>query len=378
MQTSYSSHLTAGVEGMPIGRRMSRSYSLPDLAQVQTITIADGSPAAAEAWTIDIVDDFTAQAYQVAFSSGASLALTLDAMVAAFQAHPKVNDLLSITEDGATVATLTANHKQRSYTVTVTPGGSATAAVAETTAFGGAKIPFGRAVVRGSGTGEFALPGASTVANDVLGLLFRTDANHSQSRADSEDPDAIDGASRGKMYSIMEQGRCLVLPEEAVSPGDAVYLRRALTSGAGTLGGFRASPAGSAQVATVTPTAAELDFLIMIEYTPPSGTKQSVPLLSANPDGSASQTEICDAWRTAAATAQADGLLAGFTFGGTSTLTVTGPAGESFLVADVGEGVSAVADTTPADVDAIDVSALFEWETAGSSTQLARLKVKMA
>lgn len=379
MQTSYPQHMLAGIEGMALGRRMSRSLTLPMLPEIQTIVVADGSPAAAEAFSITVTDRKTGQAQTVTGVSGATIALTLDAMVAAILGNATLSTQLSVSEDGTDTITVTARHTSQTYTISVTMGGSATAVVTRTQNGGGTGLPLGVGVVRGSADGEFAELSATSTANDVVGLLFRTDFNHQQSRALSEDPDAIDRVERGRTYSIMEQGRMYAQPEDTVVPGGPVFLRRALTSGAGRVGRFRGTPAGSAQVATVTPTAAELDFAILIEWTPPGSTdKQSVPLLSANPDGTASQTEICDAFRVAAATAQADGLLAGFAFTGTSTLIITGPAGESFRVSDIGEGVAAVADTTPADVDAIDVSHLFEWESTGSSSALAKLKVKLA
>lgn len=355
-----------------MGRRESAHAHLPVLQQIQTVTIADASPAASEAWTMTFTDDQTQQSESLAFTSGASLAATLDAMVAAVQASGQINNWFSVTEDGATVATFTARASNRSYTITCTPGGSATAAVAETQAEGGSGLEFGIMVANATNDGEMRAMGAGDDLLDCLGILVRTDANHYHS-LDNDTVDAVDACDRGKEYELVQRGRVWVEVEEAVTKASPVHVRLA---GTGTAGAFRGSESSSAgaELVTVTPTAAELDFQILIRdlY-----NGEEIPLLSANPDGSATATEICDAWRTAAATAQADGVLAGYTFGGTATLTITGPVGREFEVADVGEGVSAVAYTTAADVETLDLRSVARFETSASAGGLALLRINL-
>lgn len=373
MQVSYNVNLAKAIKGQPHGApRMTVPMTLPYLPQIQTITISDGTPAAGEAWTITAVDDASEQSYSFSFDSGASLAVTLDNLVAGLATSGKMNDLFTATEDGATVATLTARHENRSYTLTVTPGGSAAAVVAETQAAGGAGLELGLMVAQATtGDAHMRAVAQGDAVSDLRGILFRTDGNHFHSLETGELPTSVDLSERGRTYSILERGRVWVEVEEAVTPASTPFVRLA---GTGDIGGFRASEDGGQQVATVTPTAAELDFLIQIHDL---RTGERVSLLSANPDGTATATEICDAWRTAAATAQADGALTGYTFGGTATLTITGPAGRAFEVLDVGEGVSAVADTTPADVDALDVSSVCRFETSAGAGELALLRIDL-
>ena len=375
MLTQYNATHSKAIAGQPVGDwRESRPMALPWLPQITTVTTANG--AVTDDWVITIVDDETGQTYSVT-AAGSGTEATLDAnMEAAFAAHAKLPSLftLGVTSVSDVVATFTAKHANRTYTFSAT-GGTGANTIANSQEAGGSGIEFGLMVAQGTGDKEYRALTSTDTLEDLVGILFRTDGNHFHS-LENDTTSAVDASQRGKTMAIMEKGRVWVTAQDAVAPGEPVFVRRAQTSSAGQVGGFLSAPAGGAQVATVTPTAAELDFMILIEYTPPGGTPQAVPLLSANPDGSATATEIADAWRTAAATAQADGVLAGFTFGGTSTLTITGPAGESFRVSDVGEGVSAVADTTPADVDALYVP-FCRWESTASAGQLAELRINL-
>lgn len=245
MQTSYKMHPDIAQAGQPYGPRMSNPLTLPFLAQTDTIVIADASPAAGEDWTLRVTDDETGQQYEQAFQSGASLAVTLDNALAALVANGKINDLFTFTEDGTDTLTPVARHNGRSYTWSApTVGGSATVTVATTQESGGQKLEFGLMMARSSTAGEFRALASGDAAIDLAGILFRTDGNHFRDMSEVPDPADYDGARRGNTMELMEEGRCWVIVEQAVTDITAGVFVRAVATGSETAGAFRTSADG--------------------------------------------------------------------------------------------------------------------------------------
>lgn len=377
MQTTYRVHHQFAVKGQRHGVDFrSIPLQLPWLPQITTVTQAAG--AAADALVITVVDDETQQSYSVSVSGSANEATLLANALAAIRAS-ELNKLFSVSGSGSDgnpySIVYTARHANRSYTISHSGGNGGAFTVTATQAAGGSGLEFGTVVAYG-GAGEFrALQASDTLAN-IAGVLCRTDANHFHS-LESDTPSAVDRCVRGKHYPIDERVWFWAQVEEAVTVGGPLFVRKAQTSSAGTVGALRASAAGGQQVWTVTPTPSENQFLLLVEWTPAGGEKQSVPLDAGEPDGSTTDTEICNGWRTAFAAAQADGLLAGWTAGGTTTFTLTGPAGQSARVSSVGEGVAATAETTPADEDAIYIGSIARVEKAASAGQLALVRMEV-
>lgn len=379
MQTSYVMNKSVAIEGMTVGERRSKPRTLPWLPQITQVRFTAGGLT--DDVVLTVVDDLTQQSYSITTTGSATEATMLDNLIAGVRANGKLNDLFSATEDGVDDLVLTARHANRSYTITCTGGPSATVpVVSDLQDAGGSKVDMGRMVVRGSEDGEFEAIGASAVLADIEGIVFRTDANHLHS-LENDSASAVDQLDRGKVHSVLESGRVWVEVEEAVVPGDPVFCRRALTSGAGNLGGFRASPAGSTQVATITVVADHQNYVVefsidgervSFSYNPSDGTTTTDDAVDGLEDAAA---EILTARGITSVTASAASAAASF--------TLTAEAGRQFdyvTVSSFGEDTEAVAGTVSvaaADVDAIDVSSIAQFETSASAGGLALLKLKM-
>lgn len=380
MQTVYSVNKSIAIEGMTVGARRTKPRTLPWLPQITQVRFTAGNDATDVVLTV--LDDQTQQSYSITTTGSATEATMLDNLIAGVRANGKLNSLFSATEDGVDDLVLTARHANRTYTITCTGGPSAVTApaVSNLQDAGGGKIDIGRMVVRGSEDDEFAAIGASSVVEDIIGMVFRTDGNHFHS-LESDTASAVDQLDRGKVHSIMDQGRIWVEVEEAVAPGDPVYCRRALTSGAGNLGGFRASPAGSTQVATITVVADHQNYVVEFSI---DGERVS---FSYNPtDGTTTTDDVVDGLEDAAAaiiTARGLTSVTASAASAAASFTLTAEAGRQFdyvTVSSFGEDTEAVAGTVSiaaADVDAIDVSSIAEFETSASADGLALLRLKM-
>ena len=380
MQTAYNVNQAIAVEGMPVGERECKPGALPWLPQITQIRIAASEVGDL---VITVVDDLTQQSYDLTVAiSGAVEATSLDEIKAAIEANGKFNDLFSVTEDGVDDALLTARHANRAYTVTTTPPGSMTAVVSTTQSSGGSGLEMGRFVARGSNDGEIAAVDSSTVLADLAGMLFRTEANHFHA-LENELPSDVDTTRRGDHYAILERGRVMVKVEEAVTPASTPYMRRATTSGAGRVGGLRASPAGVATTTwTVVPTvdhghyAFEFGFAgqsYVVEYSPTDVTTAVADAI----DG------LYDALNATLVDAGIDGLIA--TAETATLLTLTVDAGyeldycrNAAFGLDTEAASVVVTETVEEDVDAIDVSSICEFETSAAADGFARLRVKMA
>lgn len=357
-----------------MGKREARPKQLPKLPQIGTLTLTNSSEAGD--LVITIVDDETGQSYSLTVAiSGATEATSLDEMVAAWRANSTFNDLASVAEDGSLVLTYTARHGGRAYTVTVDPPGSMSVTPAITQVAGGTGLEFGRLVARGSTDDTFAAVGATTTVDQIAGALFRTDANHFHS-LENDTPSAVDRCELGWTYPLMLRGRMLVKVEEAVTPDSIPYMRRALTSGAGRLGGFRASPAGSTQAATLTPVQNMLTYGVAYGYLGQDyvATYSPTDATTTVADAVAGLEDALEQNNPTGVTVSA---------GGTTEATITAAAGTQFdYVRNVSwnldtEAASVVVVVAAADVDAIDVSSICEFEDSAAADGFATLRMKM-
>lgn len=388
MQINFAMQPPIGVEGQLWGEdHQSRPYELPQRAQTTTILLADAGPAASEIWTIVATDEDTGQTFTLSWTSGATVALTLAAMTAAASIG-KFRDLFSVTDDATDTGTWVARNKGKVYTFVgsvSTGGGSITPTVTVTAIdYNAAGLPFGRAVVRGSGDREMAEIGATSTVDDIIGVLFRTDMNALHS-LENDSLSATDASERGCMQRVLCRGTFLALVEEAVTPASRVYVRRALTSGAGALGRFRDTAAGSTQVLTLTAVADHQLYSVRVDMMI-AGERRTLSFQYAPTDGTSTTDLAIDGLEPAAAaaiTAQGfTGLVTASAASAAATMTLTAAAGTEFLVPDgptFGEDTAAEAVTfsiAAADVDAIDCSKIFAYESSAAAGELAVVRVK--
>lgn len=376
MQTTYEMHSPIGREGQLWGSdHKSRKYKLPQRAQITELVIADASAAAGEDWTVVAIDEDTGQRFTLEFESGASVADTLAAMTAAASIG-KFRDLFTATDDSTDTATWTAKTKGKTYSFETTTGGGSgtnTPSVTQTAIdYNGAGLPYGRAVVKTSTADEMAEIGASAAVSDICGVLYLTDANAFHS-FENDSLSSSDACERDSMQRALRAGEFLALVEEAVTPSDPVYVRRALTSSAGRLGGFRASPAGGAQVVTATPSATNL-----AAYGFSFGWRGRHYDAYVTGDGTTTVAQACDGLIASL------GSIDGLTISDEAThVEITTAAGEeldymieSVQVGDVPAASVDLAVDTAADVDAIDASEIFEYMSAAAADELAVVKIK--
>lgn len=388
MQIAYAMNPPVGREGQLWGSdHKSRPFILPQRAQTTTMTLADGGPAAGETWTIVATEVDSGQTFALSWTSDTTVALTLAAMTAAASIG-KFRDLFTATDDAASVGTWVAKNKGVTYSFVgsvSTGGGTITPAVTVTAIdYTAAGLPFGRAVVRGTNPGEMAEISATSTARDIIGVLFLTDGNAFHS-FDSDSLTAEDLCDRGSYQRVLHEGRFLALVEEAVTPASRVYVRRALTGGAGALGRFRDTAAGSTQVLTLTAVADHQLYSVRVDMLI-EGERRTLSFNYAPSDGTSTTDLAIDGLEPAAAaaiTAQGfTGLVTASAASAAATMTLTAAAGTEFLVPDgptFGEDTAAEAVTfslAAADVDTIDCSEIFEYETAAGAGELAVVLIK--
>ena len=375
MQTSFTVNPEIAVEGMPQGgARASRPATLPQLPQIATLLVTGGSET--DDLVVVIVDDATQQSYTFTATGSATEATLATNVDTAFAAHPKLSDLFTLDATSATDVDLefTARHSNRAYTITATGGTSSSTAPATTIdqVAGGDGVEFGLLVERGPGDDEFDAPDASTVLADVLGALFRTEANHFHA-LENDTPTDVDAAERGRTYGIMREGNLWVKVEDAVDPSSTPYMRRAATSGAGRPGALRATPAGGQQLLTATPAAVDLDgYGFSFGYL---GQHYAARYFG---DGTTTVAVACDGL------ALSLGTIAGLTItDATTAVTVETAAGTEldYFSEDLSQDDTAAAsvdlvETTAADVDAIDVSSICNFETTAAADGFALLRMK--
>ena len=135
------------------------------------------------------------------------------------------------------------------------------------------------------------------------------------------------GLEADEVGPLCKKGAIWVVVEEAIAKGDRVFYRHT-TAGSEQAGAFRNDADGVAQLMTLTPTAAN-DTVYALEITVRDRSDRELNgspkvktfRFSITSDGTATATEICDAFRTAMqANAAFDALI---TSAGTATLTLT-------------------------------------------------------
>lgn len=388
MQTVYAMNKSVALEGMTVGPNECVPLTLAWLPQITQVRFTAGDETTDV--TLTVVDDASQQSYSITTTGSATEATMLDNLIAGVRANGKLNSLFSATEDGVDDLVLTARHANRSYTITCTGGPSAVTApaVSSLQSAGGSKVDLGRIVVRGSEDGTFDAIGASAVLSDIAGVVFRTDANHFHS-LESDTASAVDQLDRGKVHAVMQRGRMWVEVEEAVTPASRVYVRRALTSGAGNLGGFRDSPAGSTQVATITVVADHQVYTVSFAIALAGDLQPRKYSFSFGPTDGTTTTDVAiDGLEAAAAGCLTDnpelsGIVSASSASASATFTLTAAAGYEFAdvsVVSFNEDTPAVSGTVSlaaADVDTIDISSIAQYETSASANGLALLKLKM-
>ena len=175
--------------------------------------------------------------------------------------------------------------------------------------------------------------------------------------------------------------------EEAVTPASTCYARRALTSSAGRLGGFRASPAGAAQVNTITPVVDHLNYGFTMTVRIGDRNETFIALYNAT-DGTTAVADAIDGLYDAIVeqlgheTSATNGKGVSVTESDTA-LTLTTDAGVEVVLLENAvwnvdtEVASTVAVIGTADVDTIDVSSICEYETSAAQDGYARVYVNM-
>jgi hypothetical protein len=371
MITSHSVHPAAAVAWNPQGEpRRQRTADVPSVAGVWQVRFTAGNETTNVSWSVTDIE--TGQVYIVTSTGSATEATMLDNALAALQASEIGRKLFTITEDGVDDVVFTARHKNRDYDIVATGGPSATApATSELTAPSGPpRLSYGF-MARGSGARECAAIGASTALADLIGVLHRNEA-----RALRQLPD-VDDAVQAVTISLNREYDSLPIPYEsgsAPSAGGSVFLRRALTSGAGTVGWIRGSAAGTGATYTATPAAANL-----LAYGFEFGFRGRHYSAAVEGDGS---TTVAQA--VTALVAQL-GSISGLTItDSTTTVTIACDGAEDLdyirethRSGDSGAATVTIANTVAADIDTIDVSSIVEVVEVLSGLGLALCHVNL-
>lgn len=192
-----------------------------------------------------------------------------------------------------------------------------------------------------------------TTSDDALKLTATSDQLMGivMHRHDS-DPDLAASlvVAADEVSPVLRKGRSWVRCEEAIAIGDPVYVRHVATGGEDA-GEFRNDPDGTAQVATITPTAVnDTDYALSVLVHDPQADRDRLFSFEYTSDGSATATEICDDLRTSMTADTAFAALVLHT--GTATLILTSVRADvEFDVSDIGVGVLTSAATTAAAPD---------------------------
>ncbi len=221
-------------------------------------------------------------------------------------------------------------------------------------------IPFGILLKTGTADNQVKL---YTQGATPAGLAMHT---HAYSNRDLS---GTNGVATLESVNVMRKGRMWVLAEGTVAKGGLVYARHTSDGGSNTqLGSLRADADGTAQVSTLTPTAANSTSYSVAVFV--NGRQYTFTTVS---DGSATATEICDALRVLMA---ADATFtAQIVATGTATLILTSQfAGREFEVGTNGPGVISIAATT-ANATKADLMTGMRW--AGSRTGAGLVQVEI-
>lgn len=223
-------------------------------------------------------------------------------------------------------------------------------------------VPFGMAVVSGTADDQFKLPSAT-------GQVFKGVTVH-QNRADVAALAGIGAIPIAETSPLMSAGRIWVPVENAVDDGMPAFYRHTANGGNTQLGKFRSDNDGVQQVITVTPNPVNSAIYGLIISTPGRTFRFAITA-----DGSATATEINDAFRTAMQANAAFNALIAST--GTTTLILT--AVDKGVVFDVVSDGSAgpytsITTTTAASTRADRAGrSVFRTSTAGAGLAILEL-----
>lgn len=243
-------------------------------------------------------------------------------------------------------------------------------------------IPFGVMTVRDADDLKAKLP---TSAAEVLAACQGSGGVALATHAIVSDPTVTSPQYPiGKEFAQAKKGTIFVLVEEAVTQGDQAWVRfanhvaaqnaaylAAIGGAADQKGAFRKSPDGTAQVATLTPTAAN-GAIYMVQIL--NDVNEVVGSAEYIGDGSATAAEIVTG--LIAAFGGANGVP-GVTLSGTTTLIVTANvAGVPFTVKSIGDGVIAIVATQANVASAAKAPGCY-YKTSAAVGTLAVLEVNL-
>lgn len=279
----------------------------------------------------------------------------VDASAAAVALAALVNgddDLLGHVE--ATTSTtnviLTFLHENVVYPVTATASAGTSNTETEPTAPGGSAIPFGRFVAQGAtrdGVTAMRLLTSADTEDDVVGVSMRPIAQFPN--AGSELSSAVDGIPAGKMGDAGIEKRVAMRNNGSVASAIGGVVHVVIDDAGGDeVGEARADSddGGTAQVATVTPTAGQNSVTVSIAIDVLTGPAagQTATLIYQT-DGSMTATEVCDAFRT---DFNLSTLADYITDSGTATLILTADDPETTFEVRVVEGLFTIDNATTA------------------------------
>jgi hypothetical protein len=391
MQTTYASVMTPAIAGMALlAPRKSRPRQLAKLPQILSLTIANG--AGTDNVSIVATDTRTGQSWTLPAVTGSANEATLGAAIrAAVAADPKFNSLFTVaavTETNASdiVHTWTARSPYRSFTLVATGGPVSAATVStatESQAAGGSGLAFGQLVAKGTNDDEFVAMTSTTTVEQIAGMLFRTDANHFHALpADLGDELSTesDVCPRGQHMAIAEDGEFWVTAAEAVTPASRCYVR---VEGS-TVGDWGDTPAGTAQVLTVTPIV-DLTVYGFAFTATVNGRAYRLRAFYRPTDGTTAIADACAGLLDSINTEITSyGLGSFLTAADNSTdIGITGAAGVliSELSANVWsvdtEVTSVTMSATSADVDMLDVSSICRYTSTAAAGALVKVKLQL-
>jgi hypothetical protein len=348
------------VEGDPQGLGLDRPFCNPWLPQISTITLsatADVSDeiVAGQVWEIVLTDPdgveyettYTVTADDnTAGTDGAGLAHMATQLAAALEANPELDNIVSATASGAviTLTWLHANAGEWTVSATCTPA-AAEAVLTDTVATsqdaGGSNLPMGRFVQYGTPHND-AFEGPprasllSSATSVIAGIALR---DMTKVRPFDTSTTAVNAYVPGDAVGVRQTGEVAMVNRgsAAAVAGGPVYAVIS-TSGGQALGQARSDAAGTADVWTLTPSAAN-DAVYGITVTFPAWNGESAQVYVVPPvtaDGSATAAEIVALLAASIATVSA--LAALVTVSGTNTLILTGnDLGRPFVVSDSAE-----------------------------------------
>jgi hypothetical protein len=347
----------ARVAGEPAGPGFDRPYENPLLPQISTLTlaaVADVSDeiVADQVWTITLTDPdgvayrtlYTVTAADnTAGTDGAGLAHMATQLAAALEANGELVNIVSASA-AAAVITITWLHPNRgTWTVAAVCAPAAAEAVLLATAAtsqtaGGSTLPMARVVaMRAPAIGGLRRAGLPSALTDILGGVALRDIT--QVRLYDTTLAAVDTYPAGSMVGVREEGDVHMVNTSATAAaiGDPVYVVIA-TTGGDLLGEVRPDAAGTADVWTLTPTAANAAVFGVQVYFPEWNGQPPQTFVFGNftSDADGNATEI-----STGITDQMD-ADANFTAlvvaTGTATIILTGQdLGRPFVVTDVAE-----------------------------------------